>query len=192
MVPYDMCQLVIVTNIAKMLVALEVRIWRGEMTGTEPRPGRIGIGKRLRLAHMAFSRALRLELAKHDVTFGQFVHLEQLWTEDGLTQTELSRRIGIETASSTSILEQLEEDGLVDRRRNGRDRRKVNVYLTEKGSALQPVLFGAAIKVNWIARSELTPDEVAALISILNRMTASIAAEYPGSNSADAKARLSG
>ena len=162
------------------------------MAGTEPGIGRIGIGKRLRLAHMAFSRALRLELAKHDVTFGQFVHLEQLWNEDGLTQTELSRRIGIESASSTSILEQLEQHGLIDRPRNGRDRRKVNVHLTEKGAALQPALFGAAKKVNRIAQSELTPDEVVALISILNRMTESIAAEYPGSNSVDARARLGG
>jgi len=120
------------------------------MAGTKSGFGKIGIGKRLRLAHMAFSRALRLELEQHGVTFGQFVHLEQLWNEDGLTQTELSARVGIESASSTSILGQLEEKGLIDRRRNGRDRRKINVHLTERGLALQSDLIGAAIKVNQV------------------------------------------
>lgn len=160
------------------------------MAEAEPAVGKIGMGKRVRLAHMAFSRALRLELAKHDVTFGQFVHLEQLWNEDGLTQTELSRRVGIETASSTSILEQLETQGLIDRRRDGRDRRKLNVHLTKKGTALRSVLFDAARKVNRIARRGFTASELGLLIKFLARMTDSLAAEYPGSNSADARTRL--
>jgi DNA-binding MarR family transcriptional regulator len=139
---------------------------------------------------MAFSRALRLELAKYNVTFGQFVHLEQLWNEDGLTQTELSRRVGVETASSTSILDQLEKQGLIERRRNRRDRRKINVHLTKEGAALQTDLVGAAIEVNRIARSGLSTSEVSTLILNLRRMTEAVVAEYPGSNSTDARTRL--
>jgi DNA-binding MarR family transcriptional regulator len=139
---------------------------------------------------MAFSRALRLELAEHDVTFAQFVHLEQLWNEDGLTQTELSRRVGVETASSTPILDQLEKHGLVDRRRNEIDRRKINLHLTAKGRALRSALFAAARKVNKVARRNLSASEVAVLFSILNRLTESIATEYPGSNTEDARTRL--
>jgi DNA-binding MarR family transcriptional regulator len=160
------------------------------MAATETGVGPIGLGKRLRLAHMAFSRALRLELAKHDVTFGQFVHLENLWSEDGLTQTELSHRVGIETASSTSILDQLETLGLVDRRRNSSDRRKINVYLTPKGADLQPVLYRAAAKVNAVARGEMSASDVSALISILDRIADSVSATYPGSNATNARTRL--
>lgn len=150
----------------------------------------IGIGKSLRLAHMAFNRALRMELAKHGVTFAQFVHLEQLWNEDGLTQAELSRRIGVETATSTPIIDQLEQQGLIERRRNTSDRRKINVQLMKKGAVLRTVLFAAARRVNKVARSRLSSDDLAILTAILSRMTDTINAEYPGSNSVDARTRL--
>ncbi|MGX1308108.1 DNA-binding MarR family transcriptional regulator [Amorphus suaedae] len=150
----------------------------------------IGIGKRIRLAHMAFSRALRLELAKHDVSFGQFVHLEQLWLEDGLTQTDLSHRIGIETASSTSILDQLEKRGFIERHRNDQDRRKINVFLTDSGSDLQPVLFGAVTRVNGIAQSNLSREQVQELFDTLDCITKSVSDAYPGPKTTDARARL--
>lgn len=150
----------------------------------------VGIGKRIRLAHMAFSRALRLELAKHDVSFGQFVHLEQLWVEDGLTQTDLSHRIGIETASSTSILDQLEKRGLIERRRNDRDRRKINVFLTDSGTDLQPVLFGAVTRVNGIAQSNVSREQVHELFDTLERITQSVSEAYPAPKTTDARARL--
>ena len=59
----------------------------------------------LRDADTAFNRYLTAQLAVHGVTFGQFQHLRNLWVENGLTQAELSRRIGIEMASSTAILD---------------------------------------------------------------------------------------
>ena len=64
----------------------------------------------LRDADTAFNRYLTAQLAVHGVTFGQFQHLRNLWVENGLTQAELSRRIGIEMASSTAILDSLEAD----------------------------------------------------------------------------------
>ena len=44
---------------------------------------------------MAFSREFRARLADRGFTFGEFIHLERLWQEDGLNQKELSRRVGI-------------------------------------------------------------------------------------------------
>src|SRR4051794_4848924 len=88
----------------------------------------IGLGMLLRTADMTFNRALREELASHDVTFSQFQHLRQLWEADGLTQVELSRRIGIQMASSTSVLDSLECRRLIRRVRQSKDRRKINVF----------------------------------------------------------------
>jgi hypothetical protein len=71
------------------------------LRGTPARPPKTGIGMLLRDADSAFNRYLTAQLAVHGVTFGQFQHLRNLWVEDGLTQAELSRRIGIEMASSS-------------------------------------------------------------------------------------------
>ena len=64
----------------------------------------IGLGMLLRDADR-FNRSLREELARHDITFGQFQHLWNQLFENGLTQVDLSRRIGIEMASSTAMID---------------------------------------------------------------------------------------
>jgi DNA-binding MarR family transcriptional regulator len=133
-------------------------------------PPDIGIGKLLRRAHMAFSRELRLRLAAHNVSFGEFTHLERLWHEDGLNQTEISRRVGIETASSTTILDRLEKRGFVRRVRNGDDRRNINVFLKPSGAKLKDKLLGCAKAVNLLARSGLKEREVLTFFRLMERI----------------------
>lgn len=150
----------------------------------------IGIGWRLRRAHMAFSRGFRQELAKADVSFGQFVHLEKLWENDGPTQAELSRAVGIETASSTTILDELERRAFITRVRNPQDRRKINVYLTEAGRALEPVLLERARAVNLQAKTGLSHQQVEQLFTLLESVTEALNEVYPQASQGDARERL--
>jgi MarR family transcriptional regulator, organic hydroperoxide resistance regulator len=130
----------------------------------------------LREADAAFNRYLRQALAAHQVTFGQFQHLRNLWVENGLTQAELSRRIGIEMASSTAILDSLEAERLVTRLRNAGDRRKINVFLTPAGAALQKPLMACAAKANKQARRGLSDAEVATMFAHVGRIIANFKA----------------
>ena len=123
-----------------------------------------------------FNRHLRDELAHHDVTFGQFQHLRNLWVENGLTQAELSRRIGIEMASSTAILDSLEARRLITRVRNAADRRKINVFLTPAGAALKKPLMACAARVNKEARRGLTDTELASVFALVGRIIANLEA----------------
>lgn len=150
----------------------------------------IGIGWRLRRAHMAFSRGFRQELGKAEVSFGQFVHLERLWDNDGPTQAELSRAVGIETASSTTILDELERRAFVTRVRNPDDRRKINVYLTDAGRALEPVLLERARAVNVAAKAKLAPGEIERFFAMLEVVTDALNEVYPQASQTDARERL--
>jgi DNA-binding MarR family transcriptional regulator len=124
----------------------------------------------LRDADTAFNRYLTAQLAAHGVTFGQFQHLRNLWVENGLTQAELSRRIGIEMASSTAILDSLEATKLITRVRNTTDRRKINVFLTPAGAALEKALMACAADANKRASKGLTQVEVAQLFSLAGQI----------------------
>lgn len=124
----------------------------------------------LRDADTAFNRYLTARLAHHGVTFGQFQHLRNLWVEDGLTQGELSHRIGIEVASSTAILDSLESAKLITRVRNAADRRKVNVFLTAAGVALETPLMACAADANKQASKGLTKAEVAQLFALTGQV----------------------
>jgi MarR family transcriptional regulator, organic hydroperoxide resistance regulator len=143
-------------------------------------PPAIGIGKLLRRAHMAFSREFRDRLAQHDVTFGEFVHLERLWDEDGLTQTELSDRVGIVTASSTQIIETLEKRGFITRQRNHEDRRRINVYLTRAGRHLKQPLLSRAKETNRIARFGLGSKEILLLFRLIEKVIGNLEAVAVG------------
>jgi DNA-binding MarR family transcriptional regulator len=140
------------------------------LRGTPARPPKTGIGMLLRDADSAFNRYLTAQLAGHGVTFGQFQHLRNLWVEDGLTQAELSRRIGIEMASSTAILDSLEAGKLITRVRNAADRRKINVFLTPAGAALEKALMTCATHANKRASKGLSKAEVAHLFTLAGRI----------------------
>jgi DNA-binding MarR family transcriptional regulator len=124
----------------------------------------------LRDADAAFNRYLTAQLAAHGVTFSQFQHLRNLWVEDALTQAELSRRIGIEMASSTAVLDSLEAEKLVTRLRNAADRRKINVFLTPAGAALEAPLMACALEANSRASKGLSKAEVAQLFAIVGQI----------------------
>lgn len=130
----------------------------------------VGLGLLLREADQSFNRLLRGKLAEHGVTFGQFQHLRHLWAEDRLTQVEISRRIGIEKASSTSIVDSLEKAGLITRERDAGDRRKMRIALTPEGRGLELRLWDCARQTNRIAAAGFKPAEMAALFAGLNRV----------------------
>ena len=130
----------------------------------------IGLGMLLRDANAVFNKVLREELAKHDITFSQYQHLRQLWQADGLAQVELSGRIGIETASSTAVIDQLEKRGFIRRKRDTSDRRRIIVTLTPAGRALEKPLDGCALAVNMRARNGLSKAEVAMLFETVGKV----------------------
>lgn len=121
-----------------------------------------------------FARALGDRLAPHEVSIGQWAVLLVLWAEDGLSQTELSRRVAIEDATMVRNLDRMERDGLVRRERDPRDRRRSRIFLTERGRALRDLLVPSAIAVNEAATAPLTADERRVLPDLLRRMTAAL------------------
>jgi MarR family transcriptional regulator, organic hydroperoxide resistance regulator len=146
------------------------KLERHERTNASRDVPNIGLGMLLRDANAIFNKVLREELAQYDITFSQYQHLRQLWQADGLAQVELSGRIGIETASSTAVINQLEKRGFIRRKRDASDRRRIIVTLTPAGRALEKSLDGCALVVNMRARNGLSKAEVAGLFQTVGKV----------------------
>lgn len=131
----------------------------------------VGLGMLLRAADSAFNRVLRLKLSKHGVSFSEFQHLRQLWDEEGLNQVEMSRRIGIERASSTAVIDSLLRKSLIRRSRDATDKRKILVYLTPRGAALRTKLWPCAIETNALAYAGLGSGQRRTLFQLLSAVT---------------------
>ena len=76
-------------------------------------PSAAGIGYHLREAYRAFSRDFHARLARHGITHAQWMLLWLLWQAGSLTPLELSRRAGIQKASTTSVIEALKKRKLI-------------------------------------------------------------------------------
>lgn len=71
-----------------------------------------------------------------DITYAQFAVLEALSTLGPMNQVTLAQKILRSSASVNVVVDNLERRGLVERRRSTRDRRYVEVSLTERGHEL--------------------------------------------------------
>ncbi|MEM7404540.1 MAG: MarR family winged helix-turn-helix transcriptional regulator [Pseudomonadota bacterium] len=131
-------------------------------------PGR-SLGYLIRDSYRAFTKVLHDLIEAHGVAIGHWYFLRELWVEDGLTQRELSRRAGIMEPTTAAAVNTMEEKGLISRERNPDDRRKVNIFLTDAGRALQDELLPYVIEVNEVAATDFTPEEIAQLRHLLEK-----------------------
>ena len=60
-----------------------------------------------------------------------------LWQEDGISIRSLSIKCGLAITSLTTMLERMENQGLIRRVQSETDKRKTLLYLTEKAHALK-------------------------------------------------------
>jgi DNA-binding MarR family transcriptional regulator len=68
---------------------------------------------------------------------GQPKVLRALWEQEGLTHTELAKRVHVQPATITKMLQRMEKSGFVQRKADLEDHRVSRVYLTQAGRAVQ-------------------------------------------------------
>ena len=137
-------------------------------------PPRSSSGYLVRDAHRAFQRLLERRIAAYGVTRGQWYFLRVLWITDGLSQRELSARVGLMEPTTVIALRSMEKSGLIRRVRRDDDRRKVRVFLTAKATRLRDELLTVAQVITAEAEAGIAPRELAAFRRIIARMTANL------------------
>jgi MarR family transcriptional regulator, organic hydroperoxide resistance regulator len=137
-------------------------------------PPRISSGYLVRDAHRAFQRLLERRIAPYGVTRGQWYFLRVLWTRDGLSQRELSARVGMMEPTTVIALRSMEKSGLIHRVRSGDDRRKVRVLLTAKAKRLRDELLDVARTITAEAEEGISARDLASFRRVIARMTANL------------------
>jgi DNA-binding MarR family transcriptional regulator len=138
------------------------------------------VGYQIRATHRALQRVLLLKIEPHGITLGMWYFLRALWHEDGLTQRELSNRVGTMEPTTLSAILIMEKKGLVRRVRDKADRRKWHIHLTAKGRALKGKLIPLAREVVDTAVRNLSAKEVKQLLKGLAEVQKSLQATLSG------------
>ncbi|MGB3745387.1 MAG: MarR family winged helix-turn-helix transcriptional regulator [Xanthobacteraceae bacterium] len=137
-------------------------------------PPRLSSGYLVRDAHRAFQRVLERRIAAYGVTRGQWYFLRVLWTADGLTQRELSARVGMMEPTTAVALRSMERSQLIRRLRAADDRRKVRVFLTAKAKRLRNELLTAARGITADAEKGIAARDLANFRRVIAHMTANL------------------
>lgn len=135
------------------------------------------IGYLTRVAFRGFSRLMEKRTLQRDISAGQWRFLRQLWREDGITQRELSDRVGMREPTTVVALKSLEASKLIRREKSKTDRRKIHIYLTPHARTLEAILAPFNAEVHDIATAGMSDDEVDLLQSLLRRVIANLAEE---------------
>jgi DNA-binding MarR family transcriptional regulator len=91
----------------------------------------------LHSASLAMTKVYKPHLDALGVTYPQYLALLVLWERDGLGVSELGERLFLDSGTLTPLLKRLEVGGLVNRRRDADDERRVVIRLTDAGRALK-------------------------------------------------------
>lgn len=128
------------------------------------------VGYQVRVTHRLIQRFLQQKIQSSGVTLGMWYFLRALWDEDGLTQTELSERVGTMEPTALDAIKAMGQLGIVHRVRNPDDKRKINIYLTEHGWTLKKELLPEVRRIHEAFTDGLSPREIASLLGLLKHI----------------------
>lgn len=153
--------------------------------GVEP-----SLGYYLSTARNVLATRIDRAVAPLGLTSSQIGVILLLWYERARTPNEMSRVLSYDTGSMTRMLDRLERKGFLVRQRSQSDRRVVELALTEQGR-------DAAQQLPALVAAEMTDqlrgfaaEEIAMLVSLLQRFIANDASTEPICRGGTAKAEV--
>ena len=130
---------------------------------------------RLYAASRLVTQAYHPFLEELGITYPQYLVLLVLWEQDAQPVNDLARRLHLETNTVTPLLQRMEKEGLVSRKRGKEDGRQVIVSLTARSREMEDR--AAAIPAAVGARaacSRLTPASVPELFATLDELISNL------------------
>ena len=120
----------------------------------------VEVANGLRPALLHLNRKLRKELAPLGITGGQAALLHSIRSHPGIGVRELAALEGVSAPAMSAYFDRLQAAGLVGRRRSERDRRRVELQVSEDG--LRILRSARSRRTAWLAARlrRLEPEEL--------------------------------
>jgi DNA-binding MarR family transcriptional regulator len=148
--------------------------WVSEQPPPAPRPRQPSIGFTLSQLGFATSRGFGQLVGSLGLEPRHFALLRAVSEAEGQPQNAVAERLRIPASTMVSLIDHLEEQGLLERRPRPGDRRTRLLHLTERGAKV----LGEAVRLGaqWEERicAGLSPAERRQLLALLQRVAANI------------------
>ena len=120
------------------------------------------------------------EMANMGFGPGQFFFLAELYVEDGISQDELSRRVGVDKSNTSRALAKLEQYGLIRKETDPENHRIKKVYLEPKAHEIQKRFVHVQKKWNAKLMAGICEKDQAALLAHLKKIADNSDSFYTG------------
>ncbi|QYJ84871.1 MarR family transcriptional regulator [Shewanella mesophila] len=120
--------------------------------------------------NIELQKAFDERLKRYELDIKLWPVLFALWQEEGITQTELSKRCDVANYTMTRLLDQLQVQGLITRHQEADNRRAFQIFLTDTAKALEQDLTREAEWINERFLANLTDEESITFIQLLNKI----------------------
>ena len=130
---------------------------------------------RLYTASRLLTQAYYPLLSVHGLTYPQYLVLLVLWEKDKQPVNDIAKRLYLETNTVTPLIQRMEKEGIIVRKKGKEDARQMIVHLTQKGKRLQESLRDVPATVGGAVLCEsVTPETVPGLFRMLDDMIAQL------------------
>ena len=133
---------------------------------------------RLYTASRLLTQAYHPLLSEQGLTYPQYLVLLVLWEKDVQPVNDIAKRLLLETNTVTPLLQRMEKEGILVRKKGKEDARQIIVSLTRKGKDLQNKLSCVPQTVgNAVLCDSITTETFPELFRMLDDMIARLKAQ---------------
>jgi len=128
------------------------------------------IGKSLSIVYRYRQIIINYRLKPYNLGSGQHVFFLNIAKNEGISQKDLTNLVMIDKATTAKALKKLEEHGYIYRQCNQRDRRYNQLFLTEKGHEMMPIITSILMEITEELAAGMTEDEIQYFSTFLDKM----------------------
>ena len=129
------------------------------------------VGYNCKRAYLSIKPVFEKRMAKYELRPVEFTVLSLLKANPNISQKRLSAAISVSPPNLATLLDKLEQRGLLQRQRNPNDKRSQSLVLTETGARLCNKAEKTAVELEAAASSALSDAERSQLIHLLQKIS---------------------
>jgi len=116
----------------------------------------------------------KLQAYSLPIEVGQIPTLIQVYRHPGITQDGISSNAGIDKGTVARIVKQLEDNCIIIKKSDSKDKRVNHIYATQKGMKHKEQLFMIIRELHEVLYQGFSDSDIAEAISMLKRMRENI------------------
>lgn len=128
------------------------------------------LGRLFSILHWQTRIYVERKLASVNLSWGEFHILMRLCHAGEMSQRDVTEQLHISKATTSKMLQKLEEDGYIRREQDSQDRRTYTIHTTAKAQHLHAKLRDISSAWNDVLLKQLSSQEQTTVIAGLNKM----------------------